>query len=43
MLIEKNIIERLKKEEMDSNTTDLEATENAKEKLDELIEKEVND
>lgn len=42
MLIEKNIIEKLKKEEMDSNITDLEASENAKEKLEELIEKEIN-
>ena len=42
MLIEKNIIETLKKVEMDSNITDLEATENAKEKLEELIEKELN-
>lgn len=43
MLIEKNIIETLKKEEMGSNITDLEATENAKEKLYEIIEKQVND
>mgnify|MGYP006427898533 CR=1 FL=1 len=42
LLIEKNILDELKKKEMDSNISDLEATKNARERLDELIDKEIN-
>ncbi|MGM0379225.1 MAG: hypothetical protein ACQEQE_05715 [Bacillota bacterium] len=41
MLIEKNILDKLKKKEMDSNISDLEATKKAREKLDKLIDKEI--